>query len=207
MLLVAHSFHEQAITKLAFAPHTPSLMLTSSLDGNVCIWDREHRELARYQHCTQAITACWSPDGSLVASSARLDEALHLWNPHTRQAGLRVPLTLNATNQLEILALAWSPDGRLLAAGCNDGTVQLIDIAQGIHICTYRISAQAYHRVNALAWSPDGALLATGGDGYRAGVFLWNVVGDLRTSASPGKATEVSTGAALQSAELAAVPA
>jgi WD40 repeat protein len=171
--------HAQKITALAFAPHTPSLMLTASADGTVRIWDQHVEQDRTYHHQTEVTAACWSPDGSLVASSAQHDETLHLWDPQTGQPGMRIPLSLASTNQLEILSLAFSPDSRFLAAGCNDSTVQLVDIARCQHIHTYRISTQAHRDVQALAWSPDGTLLAAGGDGYRAGVLLWHVLRDL----------------------------
>jgi WD40 repeat protein len=59
----------------------------------------------------------------------------------------------------EILALAFSPDGRLLAAGCADGSVRLIDTT------TWR-PAERWETPGTfpkgLAFSPDGKTLAVG---------------------------------------------
>jgi hypothetical protein len=69
----------------------------------------------------------------------------------------------------DVLALAWSPDGRLLASGGVEGAVKVWDARTGalLHRC------QGHRgRVSALAWSPDGALLASGsGDTL---VRLWS---------------------------------
>lgn len=200
-LLSAFSPHEQAVTALSFAPHNPSLVLSASADGRVRIWDREQEDARRYQHDTAVTAACWSPDGALIASSAWHDETLHLWNAQTGEPGMRVPLSLSSTNQLEILTLCWSPDGRLLAAGCDDSTVQIVDIAHGLHIHTYRLSTQAHRWVKALAWSPDGTVLAAGGDGYHAGVLLWQVRRDLEYPTAIGE-TAADSVAASQSERL-----
>jgi WD40 repeat protein len=54
----------------------------------------------------------------------------------------------------------FSPDGRFLASGHEDGTVQLWQVEAGTRLAT--IKAHQWH-VGALAFSPDGRLLATGG--------------------------------------------
>src|SRR5262249_37825527 len=69
--------------------------------------------------------------------------------------------------------LAFSPDGKLLACGGNDGALVLWDPAAGAVV---RSLTGPDRRVYQVAFSPDGALLATGGqsDGV-AVVRLWQV--------------------------------
>src|SRR5215472_11759920 len=70
-------------------------------------------------------------------------------------------------------AVAFSPDGKLLAAGNGNGYVQLWDPATGQAIGA-PLPADPQDGVGSVAFSPDGKLLATaGGDGY---VQLWDPV-------------------------------
>src|SRR5271168_1841217 len=68
-----------------------------------------------------------------------------------------------------VRAVAFSPDGRLLASGSDDCTVQLWDPATGATVQTLEGHSG---RVRAVAFSPDGRLLASGSaDGI---VRLWD---------------------------------
>jgi len=59
-----------------------------------------------------------------------------------------------------VRSVAWSPDGRRIASGSNDHTVQVWDAARGGHILTYQGQGAD---VTAVAWSPDGRRIASGG--------------------------------------------
>ncbi len=90
--------------------------------------------------------------------------------PPRRQASTASPITRSSRSQPYIAfrlsvhgsdtrALAWSPDGRTLAAGGQDKIVHLWDVK------TRRVlGAWKGHNdvVSALAWSPDGRKLASG---------------------------------------------
>jgi len=57
--------------------------------------------------------------------------------------------------------VAWSPDGKRIASGGDDDTVQVWDATTGGNVYTYRGHS---HAVLAVAWSPDGKRIASGGD-------------------------------------------
>jgi len=55
-------------------------------------------------------------------------------------------------------ALAFSPDGRMLASAARDVTVKLWDVASGALLATLIGHTK---EVNGLAFAPDGKMLAT----------------------------------------------
>jgi len=77
---------------------------------------------------------------------------VRLWD---RSGKLRAVLLGHAW---DVRALAWSPDGRLLASGSVDGSVRIWEATSGKCVAKY----QGTDNVQSLAFSPDGHLLAVG---------------------------------------------
>ena len=77
-----------------------------------------------------------------------------------------------------VLAVAFSPDGKVLASGSNDNTIKLWDVASGRELRT--LSGHT-RRVQSVAFTPDGSTLASGSDDNT--IKLWDVASgrELRT--------------------------
>lgn len=70
-----------------------------------------------------------------------------------------------------VTTVAWSPDGKYIASGGNDGTIHIWEATTGNRIYIYAghlhmVDNQASATITALAWSPDGQRIASCGS-YR----------------------------------------
>lgn len=80
-----------------------------------------------------------------------------------------------------VTALAWSPDGRLVAAAAADGPVAILDGETGL--LKHRLRGHGLGTL-ALAWAPGGRHLATGGQDGMA--RIWSVETGAQTAELPG---------------------
>lgn len=143
----------QAVASLAFSVRGKDNLLLSAgvQDGTVRVWDpAAGRELNSFQGSGDRIwSVAASPRGDLLAAASA--DAIHLWDLASRD-GQR---SIGAQGAF---CLAFSPDGKHLAAGSADRIVSLWNPANG----KLRRQLSGFTgAVRGLAFSPNGTLLAT----------------------------------------------
>jgi WD40 repeat protein len=110
-------------------------------------------------------SVAFSPDGKTFVTGGTPN--VILWDPEllTRRSVLKSGRTEN------IRSLAYSPDGKLLAAGFDDGVVKIWNMGTGKEHLTFTPPCA----LHSLSFSPDGCLLAVFGNGRHCTLSLWDV--------------------------------
>ena len=151
--------HTGGVVSLAFSPDG-AMVASASLDGTVRVWDESTGALIRQLDRHPVTTGvAFSADGSMLATDRqlwRVDD----WTPTETMASARDGMG----------NVAFSPDGKLLAAGNAWYEVRWWRVADGALLRTVKGHTDS---VNSVAFSPDGERLASGSlDGT---VKLWRV--------------------------------
>ncbi len=175
--------HKDQVFSVCFSPD--GTMLASSSDlfeeenkidwyrSVVQLWDVDTgQHLKTFKQEWGARHLCFSPDGTLLASSdgGSMGE-VQLWSTATGQhlkTLKHAPVLIYYENV--IVSLCFSPDGTVLTSGSADGTVQLWDPVTG-HIQNTLTSHTS--SVLNMCYSLDGRMLAS--SSYDGIVKLWSV--------------------------------
>ncbi|XP_046563598.1 WD repeat, SAM and U-box domain-containing protein 1-like [Haliotis rubra] len=211
-LLKCFSGHDEMVAACAFTPDS-YFVVSGSTDGHLRVWDAKFghgRELAyELDGHDLGVTCCeFSPKyGSAGKASSHVanfllatggkDNMVKLWE-FTGQIGSPVVL-LKLRDTLPghtdtVLAIAFSPNGDILASGSIDRTIRLWNPLQGTSMFT--IDGHARY-VTSCAFSFDGKMLASGSNDKT--VMVWkltdtsSIMAGLSGFEEPVKQTQPST--------------
>lgn len=120
--------------------------------GALKMWDLERaKEEPSFDNAVRGVfDLTFSPDGSHLAV-ANEDETVRVWNIRKKSTALTLSLPRQA------LAIAYSHDGRRLAAGGFNGIVTLWDVETGYRLLSLNAADTP---IDSIALSPDGLQLA-----------------------------------------------
>ena len=175
-VLVLQSPPEASVTSVAVSPDG-SLVASDSFDGRVRLYDARTGAMVRAIDTGGGRGVVFAPDGRRLACAGyHMDKLVGVYDVTTGKL-LR---KLAGHTELETYAIAFSPDGKLLASAGTDKQILVWELRTGA--LRHRLANQALP-VTALAFSPDSATLASGG-GDKA-VRLWDMAsGQMRRSLS-----------------------
>ena len=101
---------------LAIRRNTQALLAE---DGRVL---KRRRGLLQAQEMAIIVRNCSSSGSYIIHCLAEDDKTLRIWN--AEDGSVR---EIDPNFQTSVGAIAWRADGRFIAAGCNDGTVRVMD--------------------------------------------------------------------------------
>ena len=127
----------------------------------------------------------YRPDGDRLAAAG--NAGIHIFYTDHQNGTRRLLRTLRE-HAGAVYAVAWSPNGSILASGGQDGTVRLWNPNSGVN---YAVLRGHTARVFSIAFSPDGRTLASGS--YNGNVRIWDVNAQrhLRTFKAIGNITDL----------------
>jgi len=151
----------------------------ASQKGGLALWDvNTGEQIRRYDDLTAPVRAvALHPQGTFLAAGGGniqispqrpLDNRVYVWSVN---GTTQTPRFVLAGHTSPVQALAFSPDGSLLASAGDDQQIILWNMADGTEV--RRMTGQHTNGILSLAFSPDGSRLASGG--REASIILWDV--------------------------------
>jgi WD40 repeat protein len=178
------------VTNVAFSPDGTKVA-AASMAGKILVWDTGNgQQLKTMETGDMRTLSAWdiafSPDGKLMAVGYGIkgeEGKVDLWEVQTG----KLKHTLADPPSMGVLySVAFSPDGKRIAAGGVDSTCRVWNVETGA----------LKHRLNGhdiglrqLAFSADGKTLATAGIDKK--IILWDIANEKASQTLEGHAGEV----------------
>ena len=154
------------VTKLAYSPDGKTI--TSKFESSfgpsprgINLWDVETGTHKLYISVNQVVRDfAYSPDGNTIATSGYGSIYIDFWDVETgnRKQSLRHPTDPTISTG----GIAFSPDGKTIAAGFQDGVIYLLDVETGDRKQSLRHPTDPTVSTGIVVFSPDGKAISNG---------------------------------------------
>ncbi|BCY08694.1 TIR domain-containing protein [Actinoplanes sp. L3-i22] len=163
------------VRSVRFSPDSRTLIV-GRRDGKTTWWDltdpRNPDKLTDLTLHNPVPAIAFSPDGHTVAFSEGY--AVSLWDITDRTAPAEITsIALNDFISYSATSLAFSPDGRTLAAGTDNSTILLWDVADPAQPSQVAVLTGHSNTVRWVAFGADGTTLAS--VSFENAMMLWDI--------------------------------
>lgn len=171
--------HANRVNGISWSNDSRSIA-SGSDDKSVQVWDVGTGDpgFNLTGHTFGVLCVGWQPNNSSVASGSwdgTLRDWAITWHGDHFAPGEQI-FNYQGHGDNEVDALAWSPDGTIIASAGADQIVQLSHARNGTSsppFFTGHQSRSSANTVLSIAWSPDGRSIASGD--ANGNVYVWNV--------------------------------
>ena len=143
------------VIAFSVAPNALEAASVSAGEWQIQIWDLQNRHVKKVLPGPAELATCiaYSPDGSRLATTGIAKVVL--WNTNTAAVARNFDLGGEKTAAFYV---AFSPDGRFLAASCNDSKTRIWNVASGDSVNTLDDDKE---NVFSVEFAPDGRSVLT----------------------------------------------
>merc|ERR1712142_395241 len=167
--------HNDWVTQIATTPSTPDMILSSSRDKTVIVWDLKRedtsygvprRRLCGHNHFVSDVVM--SSDGQFALTGS-WDKTLRLWDIST---GNTTRKFMGHTK--DVLSVAFSADNRQIVSASRDHCIKLWNT---LGVCKYTIQEECHNGwVSCVRFSPNASNPIIVSGGWDRVVKVWNLV-------------------------------